>query len=111
MIDFNNYINVFKQISGIISVGIVHSFSSPEIHLSDDNLKEFKKFIEDLCHIVPEKILDFNINSFMFKIGNQYVVCYYEQDTLLALFISDIVNFNILKSKVDEFLNDLLISS
>ncbi len=30
---------------------------------------------------------------------------------ILFLKLNDIINFNILKSKVDEFLNDLLISS
>ena len=104
---FKKYMEEFKQISGVISVGIIQDFSCPEIN--EDEEESFKKFVEDLCYIINKKILDLSIKNFMFKSSLKTIYGYYEQSILLILYVYNSININILKSKIDEFLNYILI--
>ena len=109
--DYNKYIDEFKQISGMLSVGIVNLKTCDDIIISKENLTEFKKVLEDLCQIIPERILDLNISSFKFKGTIHSIIGFVEQDVLVLFIALNNINMNILKSKLDVFLNDLLIYS
>ncbi|MFX1501920.1 MAG: hypothetical protein ACFFDH_13230 [Promethearchaeota archaeon] len=105
------YIDEFKKISGLVCVGIAKTKKCEEILCLNGNVKDITKVIEDLAQITPETILDLRINNFMFKGTTHSLYGFLEQDFLLLLYVENNINYNILKSKVDIFLNDILIST
>ena len=109
--DYNKYIDDFKQISGMLSVGIINLKACDDITISKENLIEFKKVLEDLCQILPEKVLDLEISSFRFKGAVHSIIGFIEQEILIVFIVLNNINLSILKSKLDAFLNDLLIYS
>ncbi|MFX1570741.1 MAG: hypothetical protein ACFFCV_20580 [Promethearchaeota archaeon] len=109
--NFKKYIGEFQNISGLVCVGIAKSEKCVEILCLNGNIKDITKVIEDLAQITPEKILDLKINNFMFKGTTHSLYGFLEQDFLLILYVENNINYNILKSKVDNFLNDIIIST
>ena len=108
--DLNPFIEDFMQISGIISIGIANINTCDDVVISKENLEEFRKIIKDLCQTIPEKVLDLDINSFRFKGNVHSIIGFVEQDTIIIFIALNNTNLTILKSKVDRFLNELLIN-
>lgn len=107
--NFKKYIDDFRTLSGLVSVGIAIAKKSEEVSCFNENTKDFIKIIEDLAQITPEKILDLKISNFMFKGITHSLYGFLEGDVLLLLHVENNVNLDIMKSKIDRFLNDILI--
>lgn len=99
-----------KHISGVLSIGYLNLKTQKEIFFSNDNSEKFKKIFHDLNYFLTKKILDLNINSFRFKGSIQNIIGFVQNDISIVLIIENNTNLSILKSKIDNLLNDLLIN-
>jgi len=106
----SEHFKAIKHISGVLSVGYLNLKTQEEISFSNDNSERFKKLFHDLNHFLTEKILELNIISFRFKGNNQNIISFVQNDISIVLIIKNNTNFSILKSKIDNLLNDLLIN-
>jgi hypothetical protein len=98
-------------LNGIKSVGIIENIENPkDIYTSSVSHEGFRKTLEDLSHIVHEKILNLSLSNFLFKKSSVSYVAYIESGIMILVEYDNTVNFNLLKSKVDEFRNQILIS-
>ena len=96
--NFKKYVDDFKTISGLRSVGIAIAKKNEEVSCFNENTKDFIKIIEDLAQITPEKILDLKISNFLFKGTTHSLYGFLEEDVLLLLHVENTINLNIVKS-------------
>ncbi len=109
--DYKKFIDGFKQIPNIISVGIVKFSSSLKFYQYPSNSSDFKKLLIDFSQIMSQKIMDLSLTHFIYKDSSLTLIGYLEQETLLLLYIENNCKMETLKIKIDEFLNALLIDS
>ncbi|MHA1195111.1 MAG: hypothetical protein ACTSRH_00095 [Promethearchaeota archaeon] len=109
--NFKKYIEDFQSIIGVKSVGIVNIKSCKTIFHSDNVPKYFIEILKKTCQMLNTSILDLKIGKFLFKRGDLYYVGYREQDIILLIEYERNINKNILKLKVNIFLNNVLLNS
>jgi hypothetical protein len=107
--DYNKYIEEFKQIPHIISVGIVKLSPNLLFYQFPKNSSDFKNLLVDFLQIISQKLMDLSLTHFIFKDSSKMLIGYFEQDTLLLLNTENDIKLETLKIKIDEFLNALLI--
>jgi len=101
----------FKQISGIISIGLVEDIHdiNGEIHIIHNEDQKFIQFMQELINISRERILELAIEQFTFELASEKIIGYREDDVLLVLVVDKKINKIYLKNKIDKFRNDLLL--
>lgn len=110
-LNFKELIKEFTGLNGIKSVGIIEDIQNKKaIHTSELTHEGFKKTLEDFSLIVQEKILDLSLSSFFFKKSSVSYVAYIELNILILIEYDNKVNHKLLKSKIDDFRNKILIS-
>lgn len=109
--DFEQYANNLKSISGVKGAIIVDEENDSEIIIiQDKEVNIVKSRVNNLLQQMNEKTLGLSIKSVKFESDKGTILCLVENNTILFLiYDKKKTDLNSLKNQIDKFLNDLLI--
>ncbi|MBD3341233.1 MAG: hypothetical protein GF353_19155 [Candidatus Lokiarchaeota archaeon] len=108
--DYSKHIKEFKKIQGVKAIGILSQKKETFLFNEEKETFSLEDLLKNIWDVLPENLFESKIKNFVFEDAENSLFGFYEHEIILLLYVQKSTNSIDLKSAVDNFLNEIIIT-